>query len=242
MKTQDFFEKEADNIIEDLCSFWSVQKDENGKKYLNCPFKSKEEFLDDYESATYDLIEELEDYEQISEKKEREMLEEQRERISTVYDSVLRERKEMEQRIKMKELNDLKKDYYENNISLEELGNRFDELKIDCENDYTQKNNYLSYVPCLFYDYKDNPKILVFLEKDNSFEENIKIIEDAIKEYYEFNYFYFEVTGLKPVDIVRLVLKRKNISATSVIDLFHDTEKRYMTINYEKNKGDNWKS
>ena len=142
------------------------------------------------------------------------------------------------------DLERLKKNYYENSLSLEEIKNQFDDLKLDCTNQIIKEKTVnidnLSYMPYLFYDYKKEPKLLVFLLKDAYLEENAKIIEDAVKEYYEFSYFYDEITGLRPVDLVQIVIEKNNISAAYIVDLFHDTVKRIQQITYEETKGENY--
>ena len=143
-----------------------------------------------------------------------------------------------------RDLEQLKKAYYEDELSLEELKSQFDDLNLDCTN-YIIHEKAVSiednhYMPYLFYDYKKEPKILVFLLRDIYIEENAKIIESAIKEYYEFSYFYDEITGLRPIDLVRIVIEKNNISAAYVIDLFHDTVKQKASIAYEEKKGENY--
>ena len=143
-----------------------------------------------------------------------------------------------------RDLEQLKKAYYEDELSLEELKSQFDDLKLDCTNHIIHEKTVSiddnHYMPYLFYDYKKEPKILVFLLRDIYIEENAKIIEAAIKEYYEFSYFYDEITGLRPVDLVRIVIEKNNISVAYVIDLFHDTVKRKTSITYEEKEGENY--
>lgn len=85
--TREFFENDADNIIMDLETYWTVQRD-GSNKYINEPFPSKEEFLDRYETGLDDPFDDLSDYDDISEAEEQQMIQEQRDRISKAYDVV----------------------------------------------------------------------------------------------------------------------------------------------------------
>ena len=85
--TREFFETDADNIILDLETFWTVQRD-GSNKYINVPFPSKEDFLDRYETGLDDTFDDLSDYDNISEAEEQQMIQEQKDRISKVYDMV----------------------------------------------------------------------------------------------------------------------------------------------------------
>ena len=85
--TREFFEIDADNIILDLETFWTVQRD-GSNKYINVPFPSKEDFLDRYETGLDDTFDDLSDYDNISEAEEQQMIQEQKDRISKVYDMV----------------------------------------------------------------------------------------------------------------------------------------------------------
>ena len=94
--TMEFFKTDADNIILDLETYWTVQRDKNGKKYINAPFPDKEEILNRYETGLDDPFDELSDYDNLSEQEEKQMIEEQVQRISEVYDMVLKSRTEFE--------------------------------------------------------------------------------------------------------------------------------------------------
>ena len=94
--TREFFEIDADNIILDLETIWTVQRDEQRNKYINVPFPDKEEFLSMYENGLDDPFDDLSDYDDISEVEEQQMIEEQINRISEVYDRVLKMRTEFE--------------------------------------------------------------------------------------------------------------------------------------------------
>ena len=85
--TREFFENDADNIILDLETFWSIQREGN-KKYINVPFPSKEDFLERYEAGLDDPYDELSDIDSISTEEEQEMIQEQKDRISKTYDIV----------------------------------------------------------------------------------------------------------------------------------------------------------
>lgn len=85
--TREFFESDADNIILDLETYWTIQRDKDSK-YVRVPFPSKEEFLDRYESGLDDPYDELSDYDDISEAEEQQMIAEQKQRISDVYDRI----------------------------------------------------------------------------------------------------------------------------------------------------------
>ena len=85
--TREFFENDADNIILDLETFWSIQREGN-KKYINVPFPSKEDFLFFYEAGIDDPYDELSDIDSISTEEEQQMIQEQKDRISKTYDIV----------------------------------------------------------------------------------------------------------------------------------------------------------
>lgn len=97
--TREFFESDADNIIQDLKTYWTVQRD-GTHKYINIPFPDKEEFLDRYESGLDDPYDELSDYDNISSEEEQQMIQEQKNRISATYDRVKNIRNEFEERHK----------------------------------------------------------------------------------------------------------------------------------------------
>ena len=85
--TREFFENDADNIILDLETIWSIQREGN-KKYINVPFPSKEDFLERYEAGLDDPYDELSDIDSISTEEEQQMIQEQKNRISATYDIV----------------------------------------------------------------------------------------------------------------------------------------------------------
>lgn len=89
--TREFFTSDADNIIQDLETYWTVQRDGNNK-YINVSFPDKEEFLDRYESGLDDPYDELSDYDNISSEEEQQMIQEQKARISNVYNKIQKER------------------------------------------------------------------------------------------------------------------------------------------------------
>ena len=89
--TREFFENDADNIILDLETIWSIQRESN-KKYINVPFPSKEDFLERYEAGLDDPYDELSDYDNISSEEEQQMIQEQKARISNVYNKIQKER------------------------------------------------------------------------------------------------------------------------------------------------------
>ena len=89
--TREFFTSDADNIIQDLETYQTVQRDGNNK-YINVPFPDKEEFLDRYESGLDDPYDELSDYDNISSEEEQQMIQEQKARISNVYNKIQKER------------------------------------------------------------------------------------------------------------------------------------------------------
>ena len=89
--TREFFTSDADNIIQDLETYLTVQRDGNNK-YINVPFPDKEEFLDRYESGLDDPYDELSDYDNISSEEEQQMIQEQKARISNVYNKIQKER------------------------------------------------------------------------------------------------------------------------------------------------------
>ena len=88
---REFFTSDADNIIQDLETYQTVQRDGNNK-YINVPFPDKEEFLDRYERGLDDPYDELSDYDNISSEEEQQMIQEQKARISNVYNKIQKER------------------------------------------------------------------------------------------------------------------------------------------------------
>jgi hypothetical protein len=97
--TREFFETDADNIIMDLETFWTVQRD-GSSKYINVPFPSKKEFLNRYETGLDDPFDDLSDYDDISEAEEQQMIQEQKDRISKVYDVVKEIRDKFQEKYK----------------------------------------------------------------------------------------------------------------------------------------------
>lgn len=85
--TKEFFESDADDIIMDLETYWTVQRD-GTNKYINVPFPTKEDFLDRYETGLDDPYDELSDIDSISTEEEQQMIQEQKDRISKTYDIV----------------------------------------------------------------------------------------------------------------------------------------------------------
>lgn len=85
--TREFFENDADNIIMDLETYWTVQRD-GTNKYINVPFPTKEDFLDRYETGLDDPYDELSDIDSISTEEQQQMIQEQKDRISKTYDIV----------------------------------------------------------------------------------------------------------------------------------------------------------
>ena len=93
--TKEFFEMDADNIIFDLETYWTIQRDRK-QRYINEPFPSKEDFIHRYETGLDDPFDELSDYDDLPEEEEQKMIQEQINRISDVYDRVLKTRTEFE--------------------------------------------------------------------------------------------------------------------------------------------------
>ena len=89
--TREFFENDADNIILDLETIWSIQREGN-KKYIKEPFPSKEDFLERYEAGLDDPYDELSDIDSISTEEEQQMIQEQKAHISNVYNKIQKER------------------------------------------------------------------------------------------------------------------------------------------------------
>lgn len=85
--TKEFFESDADNIILDLETYWTVQRD-GTNKYINVPFPTKEDFLERYEDGLDDPYDELSDIDSISTEEQQQMIQEQKDRISKTYDIV----------------------------------------------------------------------------------------------------------------------------------------------------------
>ena len=140
----------------------------------------------------------------------------------------------------LKEVEHLKRAYYENSSSLEDLRYQFDEMKIGFNMDYEERKKASKYEKVLFYNYKGEAKMIAIFVKDDLLEQKIEIIRGVLKEYYEFQFFYDEVIGLLLVDMVRLELAKHKLPYISIIDLLHDTRKVSTTINIETVKGENF--
>lgn len=89
MTTREFFEADANNIIDDLWQYWSIQRDSDGTKYIRTPFESKEDFLDRYENGLDDPWEELTDIDELTDAEINTMIQEQKNLIAEAYDKVL---------------------------------------------------------------------------------------------------------------------------------------------------------
>lgn len=85
--TREFFENDADNIIMDLETFWTVQRD-GRNKYINVPFPTKEDFFERYEAGLDAPYDELSDIDSLSIEEQQQLIQEQKDRISKSYDTV----------------------------------------------------------------------------------------------------------------------------------------------------------
>lgn len=94
--TKEFFKIDADNIILDLETYWTIQRDKNGEKYINVPLPDKEKIIKRYIKGLDDPFEELSDYDDLSAEEIKKLMDEQVKRISEVYDMVMRWRAEFE--------------------------------------------------------------------------------------------------------------------------------------------------
>ena len=83
--TREFFEHDAEDIINNIESIYSVQREESNK-YLFEPFPSKDELLDKYEAGLDSPYEDLSDEEQST------IITEQKARVSNVYNKIQKER------------------------------------------------------------------------------------------------------------------------------------------------------
>ena len=90
--TREFFEHDAEDIINNLESIYSVQREESNK-YLFEPFPSKEELLDKYEAGLDAPYEDLSDIDNLSDEEQSAMITEHKKRISNVYNKSQKERK-----------------------------------------------------------------------------------------------------------------------------------------------------
>ena len=89
--TREFFEHDAEDIINNLESIYSVQREESNK-YLFEPFPSKEELLDKYEAGLDATYEDLSDIDNLSDEEQSAMITEYKKRISNVYNKIQKER------------------------------------------------------------------------------------------------------------------------------------------------------
>ena len=85
--TREFFESDADNIILDMETYWTIQRD-GTNKYINVPFPSKEDFLERYETGLDDPYDEISDADAVNEEEQKKLIKEQKDRISKAYDVV----------------------------------------------------------------------------------------------------------------------------------------------------------
>ena len=99
MTVKEFIENEADKIIEDLQSFYGIQRDVK-RKYINKPFSPKEEFIYNYECCLEDACEEISDVDIVPNVEQNRLEEEQKERISKEYDRIYEIRKRFEEKHK----------------------------------------------------------------------------------------------------------------------------------------------
>ena len=86
--TREFFEHDAEDIINNIESIYSVQREESNK-YLFEPFPSKDELLDKYEAG---LDEDLSDIDNLSDEEQSTIITEQKAHISNVYNKIQKER------------------------------------------------------------------------------------------------------------------------------------------------------
>ena len=89
--TREFFEHDAEDIINIIESIYSVQREESNK-YLFEPFPSKEELLDKYEACLDSPYEDLSDIDNLSDEEQSTIITEQKARISNVYNKIQKER------------------------------------------------------------------------------------------------------------------------------------------------------
>ena len=89
--TREFFEHDAEDIINNIESIYSVQREESNK-YLFEPFPSKDELLDKYEAGLDSPYEDLSDIDNLSDEEQSTIITEQKARISNVYNKIQKER------------------------------------------------------------------------------------------------------------------------------------------------------
>lgn len=95
---KEFFEQEADDIIEELQEVYGIQRNES-REYLNIPFPTKEEFVERYELGIDDPYEELSDIDEFSHEEQEKMIEEQKERICEEYNRICKIRESFKEGI-----------------------------------------------------------------------------------------------------------------------------------------------
>lgn len=89
--TREFFEHDAEDIINNLESIYSVQREESNK-YLFEPFRSKDELLDKYEVGLASPYEDLSNIDNLSDEVRSTIITEQKARISNVYNKIQKKR------------------------------------------------------------------------------------------------------------------------------------------------------
>ena len=97
--TKEFLKTDADNIINDLETFWTVQRD-GANKYVRVPFPVLEEILEGYVNGLDDPWDDLSDWDDIPEDVKHQMIKEQKDRICKAYKVVQDIRIEFQDSIK----------------------------------------------------------------------------------------------------------------------------------------------
>lgn len=96
---EEFYKNDADNIILDLETYWTVQRD-GLDKYIRVPFPILEELLESYENGLKDPYDDLADEDDMTGEEKLRMIVEQKERITKAYYVVQDIRNKFEEQLK----------------------------------------------------------------------------------------------------------------------------------------------
>ena len=89
--TREFFEHDAEDIINNIESIYSVQRKKQINIFLS-HFQVKMSFLDKYEAGLDSPYEDLSDIDNLSDEEQSTIITEQKARISNVYNKIQKER------------------------------------------------------------------------------------------------------------------------------------------------------
>lgn len=138
---------------------------------------------------------------------------------------------------------ELKMYYYQNKYPLEDIRKQF----LNTYNksvEFNSKMDITGYKPFVLLDDESEPWCVIFIKDNEEYDNNIKLLNEANKEYYKFNWFYDEVTGLLPYEIVKDVIINEKMDVAQILKLSDlDTSKPITKVECDKGEvfygGDN---